>query len=452
VVVGGGPLGLAVSDGLALAGHQVVLLEAAPALGGLASAWTIDTSRGQVSWDRFYHVILRQDGRVLALLDALKLTDELNWAVVRSELLAGGKVYPASSVLDLLRLPPLRLGARLRVGFTVLVGAVLPLGESAARITSDAWLRRWSGQVALDELWRPMLRAKLGVRAPEASSRFIRSTFKRLVRARLSGRNGDLFGTVRGGYRTVLERWRTAVEDNGVDIRTSTRVGAVEPDEMGGWTVELQTRLADGSVRTDALDARAVVLTVPGTRVADIAPGIDGGLATRLRAIPYLGCICVSVVLAKAVTGGYLTYVTDETAFTAVVEMTHLIGTEQTNGNHLVYLPRYTEPDDALFDAPDQTIVDTFVAALRDAYPDVSAEDIVGTRVARAREVMPVPTRAQTGDPLPVRLGPEGLYLASSAQVVNGTLNIETTLKVAEDALAVIIGDLGRTQPGRADG
>ena len=67
----------------------------------------------------------------------------------------------------------------------------------------------------------------------------------------------------------------------------------------------------------------------------------------------YLGCVCVSVVLRSRVTGGYLTYVTDETPYTAVVEMTNLVDPEhsgQTGGKHLVYLPRYCAPDDPAFD------------------------------------------------------------------------------------------------------
>ena len=120
-----------------------MLVEAAPTLGGLASAWTLDTPDGPVTWDRFYHVVLGQDRRVIALLQRLGLADALHFTTVRSELLAGGRVHPMSSVLDLLRLPVLDLPSRVRVGATVALGAVLPVA-GGDRTTSAPWLRRWS--------------------------------------------------------------------------------------------------------------------------------------------------------------------------------------------------------------------------------------------------------------------------------------------------------------------
>ena len=56
-VVGGGVLGMTVALRLAQQGHDVTLLESAPAIGGLASPEFI----GDVTWDRFYHVMLLSD-------------------------------------------------------------------------------------------------------------------------------------------------------------------------------------------------------------------------------------------------------------------------------------------------------------------------------------------------------------------------------------------------------
>ena len=62
-IVGGGMLGLMLAHRLRRRGHAVTVLEAAPHLGGLASAWQI----GDVTWDRHYHVILMSDFKVREL-------------------------------------------------------------------------------------------------------------------------------------------------------------------------------------------------------------------------------------------------------------------------------------------------------------------------------------------------------------------------------------------------
>ena len=59
-VVGGGMLGLATAWRLAKEGHDVTLLEAADAIGGLTSSWAL----GDTEWDKFYHVILLSDSRL----------------------------------------------------------------------------------------------------------------------------------------------------------------------------------------------------------------------------------------------------------------------------------------------------------------------------------------------------------------------------------------------------
>ena len=54
----------------------------------------------------------------------------------------------------------------------------------------------------------------------------------------------------------------------------------------------------------------------------------------------------------------------DGVPFTAVIEMTALVDPDQLDGNHLVYLPRYVQPDDPIFDEADESIQERFVSAL----------------------------------------------------------------------------------------
>src|SRR3989475_8850341 len=71
-IVGGGFLGMTLAHRLAQHGQDVTLFEAAPALGGFASAWSLR----DVRWDRHYHVTLLSDAYLRALLTELGLEKE----------------------------------------------------------------------------------------------------------------------------------------------------------------------------------------------------------------------------------------------------------------------------------------------------------------------------------------------------------------------------------------
>ena len=74
-IVGGGFLGMTLALRLAQQGKRVTLYEAAPTLGGLATAWQL----GDIVWDRHYHVTLSSDSYLLSLLRELGLREEMCW-------------------------------------------------------------------------------------------------------------------------------------------------------------------------------------------------------------------------------------------------------------------------------------------------------------------------------------------------------------------------------------
>ncbi|MFN9912498.1 MAG: FAD-dependent oxidoreductase, partial [Pirellulaceae bacterium] len=113
-VVGGGMMGLAAALKLLQRGQRVTLLEAAPELGGLASAWQL----GDVEWDKFYHVILLSDSRLRSLLSELELDQEIEWVQTKTGFYSDNRLYSLSSSLDFLRFPPLNLYQKFRLGST----------------------------------------------------------------------------------------------------------------------------------------------------------------------------------------------------------------------------------------------------------------------------------------------------------------------------------------------
>jgi protoporphyrinogen oxidase len=83
---------------------------------------------------------------------------------------------------------------------------------------------------------------------------------------------------------------------------------------------------------------------------------------------------------------------------------------------------------------PDGEIEETFLAGLRRVHPGVRREDVVGARVSRVRRVFPIPTLGYSARVPPMRTSIPGLHVVSSAQIVNGTLNVNETVELAERA------------------
>jgi phytoene dehydrogenase-like protein len=143
-IIGGGMLGMTLAHRLAQRGERVTLCEAAPQLGGLASAWRL----GDVVWDRHYHVTLLSDTRLRALLDEIGLEKEMRWVETKTGFYAGGKLYSMSSSVEFLKFPPLSLWERLRLGGTIFLASKLRNWRRLEKIPVADWLKRWSGRGA----------------------------------------------------------------------------------------------------------------------------------------------------------------------------------------------------------------------------------------------------------------------------------------------------------------
>jgi protoporphyrinogen oxidase len=216
-VVGAGVLGMSLARELASTGHDVVLFEGGEQLGGLAAPWQL----GGVTWDRHYHVTLWSDTRTRAMYQSIGLSDDdLVWSQTRTGYFgADGALRSASTPTEFLQLPDLTLVDKARLGATVLYGAQIRDGQRMERIGVERWLRRWSGDPAFETFWRPLLRAKLGDRYPQASAAFIWATIRRLYAARREGLGQERFGYVRGGYATVVDAFERTLDALGVEVR-----------------------------------------------------------------------------------------------------------------------------------------------------------------------------------------------------------------------------------------
>ncbi|MGZ4804294.1 MAG: NAD(P)/FAD-dependent oxidoreductase [Acidimicrobiia bacterium] len=428
-VVGGGMLGLTLALRLREQGNQVTVFERADHVGGLASAWSIETSDGAITWDRHYHVTLLSDSALRNVLDRLGLGAEMEWVETKTGYFAGGRLSSVSNTVEFLRLPGLPITSKLRLALTILHGSRVKDWERLERETVERWLTRWSGRATFRRFWLPLLQAKLGESWPDANAAFIWATIQRLYAARRSGLKKEMFGYVPGGYARVLERFASVLEEEGVEIRCSATVDRVERSTGG-----LRVRLAGAEEET----FDHVVVTSDAPTADRLCADLTEAERARLRGIEYQGIVCASLVLRSSLSSYYLTYLMDDLPFTAVVEMTALVDPKQLGGHALVFLPKYVGPEDPLFDVPDAEIEASFLAGLQQVFPRLDRADVLGVKISRVRRVFPIPTLGYSRRVPSMATSVPGLHLVSSAQIVNGTLNVNETVELAERAAQTI--------------
>ena len=423
-IVGGGVLGLGLALRLSALGHEVTVIDQADEIGGLASAWRI----GDVTWDRHYHVTLATDDHLLALLEEIGLADEIEWHHTRTGVFAQGRLHSVSTPLELLRFPPLGLIDKVRLAATLVYAGRLRDWRRLESVPVATWLRRWSGRRTFDTFWRPLLESKLGEAYRDTSAAFIWATIQRLTAARRRGRTDETFGNVTGGYGRVFERFHQVLVERGVGFRL-------------GSVVERVRRTGDamsiGLAGGETLEFDKVVVTAASPIAARMCEGLEPEETARLEAVRYLGIVCPSVLVRSELPDFYVTNITDPgLPFTGVINMAALVG--DFDGTSLVYLPRYVDPSSPLFDESDAAIEADFIAGLRRVFPQVAESDVIAARTSRVRAVMAVPALNYSDRVPTIETSVPGLYLASSANIINGTLNVNETLQLADRALELM--------------
>lgn len=155
-------LGLTIAWRLAQAGKQVHVREAAPQLGGLASAWKLFADGNDIRWDRHYHVTLLSDLRTRNLLKELNLEQDMVWNRSLTGFYTDGRHISMSSTLDFLRFPALDVIDKFRLALTILAASHIPDWKQMESQKVEDWLRSWSGKRTFEKIWLPLLKAKLG--------------------------------------------------------------------------------------------------------------------------------------------------------------------------------------------------------------------------------------------------------------------------------------------------
>ena len=428
-IIGSGFLGLTLALRFAEQGNRVTVFESASEIGGLASAWEI----GDLVWDKHYHVTLLSDSFTRKIVEEIGLADEFEWVETKTGFYTDGKLVSMSNTLEFLQFPPLDLISKFRLGGTIFYAARVKDWKALEKISVEDWLTKLSGKKTFEKMWKPLLKAKLGEAYKETSAAFIWATIQRMYAARNSGLKREMFGYVRGGYARVLERFAEVLREKGVEIRLNCKVLATEFTENIEKNLNvIYEKISANSVSSVAEKFDKIILTCPSNIAAKIVPQLSENEKTKLENIKYQGIVCASVLMKKSLSNFYVTNITDETPFTGIIEMSALVDKTEFGGNALVYLPKYVAPDDELFEKTDAEIEEIFINELEKMYPHFSRKDVLAFKISRVRNVFPIPTLNYSANVPDVKTSLENVFIVNSAQITNGTLNVNETVQLAE--------------------
>jgi protoporphyrinogen oxidase len=428
-IVGAGILGTVLAMRLAQAGARVTLLERAPTPGGLAGA--MDFSGHRV--DRFYHVIVPSDERMISLVDELGLSDRLTFTPVGVGFFVDGQMYPFNGIADFLRFPPLSPLGRARLAWFV---AQCQLRGDYSALESEPllrWLTRHCGRKVVQRIWRPLLDSRFNGRHDELPATYLWARTNRMRSARDGRGSGETMGCLRGGHEQLVLAAAQEARRLGVDIRLGAGVEGLLRDDSGTVT----------GVSVDGVEER-FDLTIATLQPPALRHLLPSELQPLLAAYPerYLGVVCLVLKLRRSLLPYYSVNICDPTPITTVVETSHVVGTEHTDGLRLAYLPKYCEAGSPEFGEDDESIYRRYCAMLARLVPDFTDEDVVDWTVQRAPLVEPVHAIGHEPRSAPIWPGVQGLGLASASQIyprlLNGESVVEMAERVAREALAHI--------------
>ncbi len=400
-IIGGGLMGVALAYYLAQSDNQVTILEQGTHLGGLNDQ--LQFGDGMII-PRYQHALMPTDVNLRDLCDELGLKSDLIFQTARAGFVNNEAIYPMSNILDFLSFSMLSLRDRLRLGRMILLTRTMSNWRELDTLSAKDWLVRIGGTDAFERIWRPLLEAKFDGVYDNVSATYIWAWLNRMSSVRQAPQLSSTIGYLKRGHFSLIDALAKAFVNYGGEILYEMRVREIEVQDGQFQRV----RSAAGTLEYDALIA-AVATPI----FARLLPTPYPEYRMRLEKSSYLGLICLVMVLDRPLSNFWTLNLTNPTCpFATIIQTPHA----EKSGYYIVYLPRYTAPDNDWMGVSDDDIAEAWLTHLKKIFPSFSDSQIVHFAVSRSRYAEPIHTVNMLQNKLDVQTPYSGLYLANTAQ------------------------------------
>lgn len=157
----------------------------------------------------------------------------------------------------------------------------------------------------------------------------------------------------------------------------------------------------------------------------------------------YLGIVCPIMILDRPLSNYWTLNLTDDRIpFTGVIETTSYIDSKYVGGHHLVYLPKYTQPNSPIQRMTDEEIKSLWLKNIKEMFPDFQTDWVRYFLIHRERFVEPLHFLNET-DLIPSLKTPiKNLFLVTNSQIYPTLTNGESVTRKAKEAASILLSEI----------
>jgi protoporphyrinogen oxidase len=426
-IIGAGYGGMVAAWDLRKAGHDVTIYESADYVGGLASGFK--EPGWKWSMEKFYHHWFQSDKHMLGLIDELGLSDKVLFPRPLTVMYYDGKFYPFDSIVKMALFPGLGWGInKIRFGLVGLFLRLTTNWKELEKYTVDEWMRKWCGETVYKLMWEPLVIGKFG-------EKYAKQVNMAWMWARIHARTTRL-GTFEGGFQAFADQFSEKLKAAGVEIKLSAPVTHIQRN-AGSGLFELST--VDGVETAD----KVLVTLSPGA-AAKMVPSLPKEYLEGLLRLKSMGAVVLTLSLKQQLSReGYYWYNIPKSAgfpFLAVVEHTNYVSPENFDGEHIIYIGDYLEPEHEYFHLTKEELLEKFAPSLKKFNPDFDLSWVNKTWLYRAAYAQPVPLINHSKNIPAIETPIEGLYFASMSQVYPWDRGTNFAVEIGRKAARLMLG------------
>lgn len=419
-IVGGGITGLVSAYLAAKEGKKVRVLEASGSFGGLIKTFNV----GGTELECFYHHFFLHDKELNWLINELGLKDSVVSKKTTMGVYTKGKLYPFSTLGDLLKFKPLNILSKARFVLCTAYLGKFSKWHKNEHIPAIEWFKKWSGKQVTESIWKPLLKVKFGKFDGSVPLAWMIGRLKQRLESRESGSEKLFY--LDGSHFILLEALLKKLKELDVDLVLNAKVDDLitESNNLKGVRSNSTSYLSE-----------KVLFTIPSHFINQIAKSHIPILQQNNPSIEYFGAICVVLELSESLSPFYWLNVADrDFPFGGIIEHTQFISSELYNKRHIVYLSKYFALDEEIASKEKVEVEQLMIDKLEIVFPDFKKEQVLKTHFFKSNTAATVCDLNFSNKIPRVKSEIENLYVCNMAHVYPDERSVNNSIRIAANA------------------